>query len=151
MNSRRSETEITVMCMVCDGSKVLVQDRLDEDWPGIAFPGGHVEPEEAFTAAAVREVFEETGLSIQDPKLCGVKNVLYDDGFRYIVFLYRAEKFSGELRSSEEGQVYWVERLELPEMKLCDTMGDLLPVFLEDKYTEFFNRITTGGRDIKLF
>ena len=40
------KTELTVMCMICDGTKILVQDRVNKDWPGVTFPGGHVEPGE---------------------------------------------------------------------------------------------------------
>ena len=41
----RSEPAIfTNMCMICDGhGNVLVQDRRNPDWPGVTFPGGHVE------------------------------------------------------------------------------------------------------------
>ena len=46
------KAELTVMCMICDGTKILVQDRVNKDWPGVTFPGGHVEPGEAFTDAA---------------------------------------------------------------------------------------------------
>ena len=35
------KTELTVMCMICDGTKILVQDRVNKDWPGVTFPGGH--------------------------------------------------------------------------------------------------------------
>lgn len=149
--SRSIEAELTVMCMVCDGDKVLVQDRRDANWPGIAFPGGHVEPDESFSQAAVREIFEETGLKIEDPRLCGVKSVLYEAGRRYIVFLFAAHRFSGELTSSEEGEVFWAERSQLPGMKLCSTMGELLPVFFEERYTEFFNDRTKSGNNIQLF
>ena len=70
----RSEPAIfTNMCMICDGrGNVLVQDRRNPDWPGVTFPGGHVEKNEAFTDSVVREVFEETGLTIEHPRLCGV-------------------------------------------------------------------------------
>ena len=64
----------TNMCMICDGhGNILVQDRRNPDWPGITFPGGHVEPGESFAASVIREVFEETGLTIENPVLCGVK------------------------------------------------------------------------------
>ena len=143
--SRKVQVELVTMCMVYDGDRVLVQDRVDPDWPGITFPGGHVEPGEAFTEAAVREVYEETGLKIVRPKLCGVKERLDLDGSRYIVFLYKCGEFSGELCSCDEGENRWVERTELKNMKLADTMYELLPLFLEDGYSEFFLRRWEDG------
>ena len=65
---------ITNMCMLRDGTRVLVQDRIDPDWPGLTFPGGHVEQGESLTDAVIREVYEETGLTITSPRLCGVKD-----------------------------------------------------------------------------
>ena len=71
----RTETvEFTNMCMICDGSRVVVIDRKKRDWPGITFPGGHIEPGESFTDAVIREVQEETGLHIRSPQLCGIKD-----------------------------------------------------------------------------
>ena len=61
------------MCMITNADKLLVIDRQKPDWPGVTFPGGHVEKEESFVAAVIREVFEETGLTVQDPVLCGTK------------------------------------------------------------------------------
>ena len=150
--SRKVQAELVTMCMVYDGDRVLVQDRVDPGWPGVTFPGGHVEPGEAFTEAAVREVLEETGLELVRPKLCGVKERLDRDGSRYIVFLYKCGEFSGELHSSDEGENRWVDRSELYNMKLADTMRELLPLFLEDSYNEFVLRRWEDGqvRELRL-
>ena len=52
--------------MVYDGDKILVQDRVNKNWPGLTFPGGHVEEGESFTESVIREVYEETGLKIEN-------------------------------------------------------------------------------------
>lgn len=144
--SRRVEAELVTMCMVYQGSQVLVQDRVDPGWPGITFPGGHVEPGEAFTQAVIREVYEETGLTITAPRLCGVKQRLNRDGSRYIVFLYKCNTFSGDLRSCDEGEAFWTDCQALYGMKLADTMDQLLPLFFEESFSEFFLRRNEQGK-----
>lgn len=46
---------INNMCMVYDGNRILVQDRMNPNWPGITFPGGHIEPKESFVESVIRE------------------------------------------------------------------------------------------------
>ena len=106
--ARIEEVELTNMCMICDGKgNVLVQDKKNHPtWHGWNFPGGHVESGEYVTPSVIREIKEETGLVIESPKLCGIKEFhKLKDGKRYIVFLYTAEKFSGELKPSREGEI----------------------------------------------
>ena len=135
--SRTEPAEFTVMCMVEDGrGNVLVQDRADKNWPGIFFPGGHVEPRESFVRAVVREMYEETGLTVENPVLCGVKQ--FQDGRRYVVLLYRASRFTGVLRSSDEGRVFWMPLAELPQARLADSFQDMLEVFLADSPRELY-------------
>ena len=129
---------LTNMCMIYSDNKVLVQDRLDEKWKGITFPGGHVEAGESFTDAVIREVFEETGLTIYEPQLCGIKDWPEEDGSRYIVLFYKTNKFSGEVRSSIEGEVFWTNIDEMCSLSLARDMEDMLKVFLNDSMSEFY-------------
>ena len=135
--ARRETVVLTNMCMIYDGQgNILVQDRLDPNWPGVTFPGGHVEPGESFTKAVIREVWEETGLTIEAPKLCGLKQFPEDDGTRYIVMLYKTDKFSGELRSSDEGKVFWIRRSELEQFQLPVSFDQMIRVFEDDAINE---------------
>lgn len=135
----RTETvTLTNMCMICDGEKILVQDKVDKEWGGVTFPGGHVERGESFTDAVIREIFEETGLTISSPRLCGIKDWIRDDGTRYVVLLYKTDKFSGELHSSEEGEVYWVNKNDFLGLKLASTMAEYFQLFLDDDLSEFW-------------
>ena len=105
--ARKETVTFTNMCMITDGNgNVLVQNRKDPSWPGIAFPGGHVEMGESFVDAVLREVFEETGLTVSNLTLCGIKNWAGEDGTRYFVTCYRTSTFSGEVKSSDEGEVF---------------------------------------------
>lgn len=101
------------MTMVEDGDSVLVLDRRKSTWPGLTFPGGHVEPGESITAAAAREVLEETGLRADIVEICGVVHWAAENGDRYMEFLCRAVPSGGELRPSEEGDVRFMKKSEL--------------------------------------
>lgn len=140
--ARMEEVELTNMCMVCDGKgNVLVQNKKgDRTWHGWNFPGGHVEQGEFVTPSELREIREETGLSNENPKLCGIKEFQKEqDGKRFIVFLYVASRFSGELRSSDEGDVFWYPLSELKRSKeLADGFSEMLPVFTSDEISEVF-------------
>ena len=143
--SREVAVELTNMCMVADGTKVLVQDRVGRAWSGITFPGGHVEPGESITASVIREVKEETGLTIEHPTLCGIKTWTKENGARYLLFFYKTDKFSGELQSSEEGEVFWAELDALPGMNLAKDMELHLRLFQEDNLSELYCVRQEGG------
>ncbi len=131
------KVEFTNMCMIRDGNKVIVIDRKKKDWPGITFPGGKVELGESFSDAVIREVKEETGLDIYSPQLCGIKD-WYDNQSRYVVFFYKTSNFQGKLQSSEEGEVWWEEMDNLPNLKISLDMNDMIRVFTEEELSEFF-------------
>ena len=146
--SRATSTVLTNLCLVEDptNGKVVLQYRSPErykKWSGYAFPGGHIEKGESLAESVIREVYEETGLTITDPKLVAVKDWSLDDGGRYIVFCYKATEFTGQLRSSEEGEVSWVEKDQLEKLDLSYDMLPLLEVMEDPDLSEFYYRKRT--------
>ena len=149
--SRSEQAIFTNLCMVYDDAgNILVQNRLDPDWPGICFPGGHVEPGESFAESVIREVWEETGLTIEHPILCGTKQFQTEKGERYVVFFYKTDRFSGELRSSDEGEVFWIPRKELNRYTLCTDFEDMVKVFEDEDLSEFYYYQEDGNWKFKL-
>ena len=58
---------LTIMCMVVNkNNEILVENRLKKDWPGLTFPGGHVEDGESLIQTVNRELMEETGIKLDD-------------------------------------------------------------------------------------
>ena len=146
--SRATSTVLTNLCLVEDleNGKVVLQYRSPErykKWSGYAFPGGHIEEGESLAESVIREVYEETGLTITDPKLVAVKDWEPDEGGRYIVFCYKATEFTGQLRSSEEGEVSWVEKDQLEKLDLSYDMLPLLEVMEDPDLSEFYYRKRT--------
>lgn len=141
---RTQPVTLTNMCMVYQGSRILVLDKVNCEWNGITFPGGHVEKDESFTNAVIREVQEETGLTIRSPQLCGIKDWVEEDGSRYMVLFYKTDKFEGELKSSDEGEVFWIDLKDLPEQNLSLDFMDMLKVFMEPDLSEFYYFLQDG-------
>lgn len=135
---RPERVTLTNMCMIRAGSKVLVEDKIWHDIRGIIFPGGHVEAREPIVDSVIREVREETGLTIEKPVLCGIKDWINDDGSRYIVFLFRAERFFGELASSSEGQVFWMDIGEILKSNWIWNLDGIMQIVAEGQYSELF-------------
>ena len=145
-----SRTTPTILCNLCmvedlENGKVVLQYRSPEknNWSGYAFPGGHIEEGESLVESVIREIEEETGLTIFHPHLAAVKNWQLDDGTRYIVFCYKATEFTGQLRSSEEGEVSWVEKDQLDQLDLSYDMLPLLEVMEDPDLSEFYYRKRT--------
>lgn len=135
---RMTNTILTNMCMVCEDENILVQDKINSSYTGVTFPGGHVEDGESLSDAVIREVFEETGLTVQNPKLCGIYNWICDDGTRYFVFLYKVTKFAGELKASDEGIVRWIKKDTFLDEKLAQGMDKVFEIISNEEYTECY-------------
>lgn len=137
-----TKAEIVNMIMIENKSvgKVLVLDRVCS-WPGLTFPGGHVERGESFYDSAVREAKEETGLDVRDLRLCGLVHwANRQSGDIYLEFLYKTSRFYGEvLDRTIEGNIGWVTPEELKcSDRLSPNFSLYLPMFFENRYSELY-------------
>jgi len=144
------------MCMVLDepSGRVLVQRKVHPRWPGITFPGGHVEDGESVYESTVREVREETGLIVRNLQQTGLIHMFNpESGERRMIFLYKTSHFEGQLvQESPEGKVYWADMQTLAHMQLAPNMRAYLEVFLhEDVLEAYYTPGADGANDLTYF
>lgn len=134
--ARELAIELTMMVMIENElGEILVQDRKKKDWPGWTFPGGHVETNEGSYHAALREIKEETGLSIQ-PVLQGTAEWNNQrKGTRELAFLYTANVEKQPLPEA----LFWVDKETLNKHSLAGTLNELLPVFFGNEHQKYFD------------
>lgn len=100
-------------------------------WNGL---GGKFEPGESPEECIRREVQEETGLVISNPKLHGL---LVFSGFKgkdWYVFVFTATDFDGELIDSPEGRLEWVDDSNLTSLNLWPSDLIFLPWLEQGKF-----------------
>lgn len=125
--AKYKETILTNMVMAYrDNGEFLVEERTKNDWPGINFPGGHVEDDEGIEESGIREMKEETGLSVSGLECVGYYEWnQIEEGRRHLAILFRTKSVSGSLVSSDEGKVYWTTRKGLDGKTISN---DFLPI-----------------------
>lgn len=140
------EVRLYNMCMVenLETGEVLVQDRVKKDWSGITFPGGRVEPGESLYASTVREIREETGLTVEKLRLRGLVDWENPDtGARWFIFLYKTTSYSGQLlEGTREGRVFWTPLSSLSRLPLAPNTDVCLRLLLEDAVSEAYGAWT---------
>lgn len=132
------------MCMIYDDKgNVLALDKENDSYTGTTFPGGHVEKDEIFQESIIREIWEETGLEIQNPRLCGVYHWT-KCGVHNVLFLYKTNEFGGKLKSSDEGQVYWISLEEFKRKELATGMEYVLQILESPQINECYMHLENG-------
>ena len=92
-----------------------VNDIHEGKWNGL---GGKFEAGETPEECIIREVHEESGLAIQNPKLCGLLMFPKFKGNDWYVFVFTATEFSGELIDSPEGKLEWIPDADITSLNL---------------------------------
>jgi 8-oxo-dGTP diphosphatase len=158
-------TTLCNMCMIEDAAsgRVLVQHRLPKatnPWCGLTFPGGHVEAGESITASVVREIREETGLTVSALRMCGVVEwetlgeraegspAEVEANSKYIVFMFRTSAFAGEVKSSAEGRMEWMTLDEMRKGGLAPHMEEYIRVMVDDGVPQAYGISGSGRLDI---
>ena len=126
----------------------MIEEKVGYGVKGIIFPGGHVEDHEPITDCVIREMKEETGLTIEKPVLCGIKEWINEDCSRYIVFLFKTDSYSGELASSSEGRVFWLEIDDVLKTNWIWNMDGLMKIFASGEFAELFLDSADGWKPI---
>ncbi len=119
---------LTNMGLIKNGDEILVLDRKKNDWPGITFPGGKVQDEEDIYASVIREVKEETGLLMIEPRCVGYIEWNIEND-RHLCILFESDRFEGQLRSSSEGEVFFIKTNEVKSYKLSTDMDRILDLY----------------------
>ena len=140
----------TTLCYISDGDKVLMLHRVrkkndinEGKWIGV---GGKFEEGESPVDCLLREVREETGLTLLSYRFRGIVTFISDDSPTEYMHLYTSDSFSGELTSCAEGLLEWIPRGEIKDLSLWE--GDRLFLkLLEDDHPEFSLKLTyTDGK-----
>ena len=132
MAHEKSQDVLCNMCMVyTEDGKILVQMRHKKDWPGLTFPGGHVEKNETIEESVKREIREETGLVLNSVEFCGFLEWPFPEIDHYIAFIYRSKDFTGEIHSSKEGEVFFIDRKDVDKYPQSMDMDKILAIALK--------------------
>jgi 8-oxo-dGTP diphosphatase len=96
--------------------------------------GGKFEAGETPEECVIREVYEESGLSIDKPKMCGLLIFPRFKGNDWYVFVFTASEFSGELIDSPEGKLEWIPDEQVCKLNLWESDHIFMPWIQGDKF-----------------
>ena len=112
-------------------SNKKANDIHEGKWNGL---GGKFEVGETPEECVIREVLEESGLSIQNPKYCGLLLFTNFKGNDWYVFVFTADQFTGELIDSPEGELRWVPDEQLTSLPLWPSDHIFFPWLSGDRF-----------------
>lgn len=135
------KNNLTTLCYIEKDDSYLMLHRVKKDkdvnkdkWIGV---GGHFEEGESPDECVIREVKEETGLTLTNYKLRGIVTFVLEDWGSEYMFLYTADGFEGEMIECNEGNLEWVKKSKVYELPVWE--GDKIFFRLLEEREEFFS------------
>lgn len=135
-----TRSPLTTLCYIEQDDKYLMLHRVKKQvdvnkdkWIGV---GGHFEKDESPEQCLLREVKEETGLTLLSWKFRGLITFVCEGWNTEYMCLYTADKFQGELKECDEGELVWVPKERLEELNLWE--GDKIFFQLLKERQDFF-------------
>ena len=133
--SYRTVHNNTTVCYLKKDNKVLMI-KFAKKWGQVyAPPGGKFETGESPLDCIIREFYEETGLTLINPKLQGIS--YWRDSIEGIIFVYIAEEYEGKLTtSSSEGELEWIKVDDLTSINQFDQNEKFTPFLFKEELFE---------------
>ena len=138
----------TVLCYLHREDKYLLlyrnkkkADINEGKWIGI---GGHLELGETKEQALIREVKEETGLTINSYEYRG-DLIFINDDYEEIMYLFTSDDFSGDIIECDEGELHWIDKDKILSLNLWEGDRTFLPKLLNSK--EFIKMTLRYSKD----
>lgn len=134
-------SNLTTLCYIERNERYLMMHRVKKEhdinkdkWVGV---GGHFEADESPEECLLREVKEETGLSLLSWRLRGIITFICDRQQTEYMFLYTSDEYSGELCECCEGNLEWIEKSQVYELPIWE--GDEMFFRLLEEGHPFFS------------
>lgn len=133
--------KLTTLCYIEKDDKYLMLHRAKKEndlnhdkWVGV---GGKFEPDETPEECMLREVREETGLTLTKYRFRAILTFLSDEWETEYIHLYTASEFTGTLLECDEGNFEWIPKSEIDKLKLWE--GDKIFFKLLRETEDFFS------------
>ena len=134
MQKRLSHLDATACYLKKDNYVLMI--KFSKKWGKVySPPGGKFESGESPLDCIKREFYEETGLTLINPKLQGIS--YWKDLAEGIIFIYVADKFEGELTAnSSEGKLEWIKLDDLLSIKQFEQNEKFTPFLFKNELFE---------------
>lgn len=137
----REQMKLTTLCYIEKDDKYLMLHRIkkknDENqdkWIGV---GGKFEPGETPEECLLREVREETGLTLLSFRFRGIVTFVSDEWGTEYMHLFTADEYTGEMIECDEGELVWIPKDEIETLKIWE--GDKVFLRLLREKQNFFS------------